>query len=289
MPRVAQGPHLELDGDLPQLLDGAGPADVAPADEGDGFAPPLHERVVHRVRQPRRVAVFVRGSQDHEPVRLVKLAAKARDVAVGVVTQGARRRFLVEERQRVVPQVHKLDFEGAVCGEVLQHPRRDPLPEPARSGAPHDDLDPCQHVSLFWCSRWSAVYMARGVGGGGRGWATSTAQACSRKATSRGEGAAAALPVALMTPALAISIMTRSSAAKSGRSLPTALARATSWAKARKARSRSASKQGSLGKIRVSTSVKPRSYACMAQTFWTYPQKPSQGSGSAAATSMALV
>src|SRR5674476_1697012 len=54
-----------------------------------------------------------------------------------------------------------------------------------------------------------------------------------------------------MTPAFAISNMTRSSGTKSGRSFPAALARWISPAKARKARSRSASKDLSLGKVRV--------------------------------------
>jgi len=36
MHRVPQGCHLELNAHLAQMLDGAGPADVPPADEGDG-------------------------------------------------------------------------------------------------------------------------------------------------------------------------------------------------------------------------------------------------------------
>ena len=39
--RVTQRCHLELDGNHPQLLDRAGAADVAPADERDRLAPPL--------------------------------------------------------------------------------------------------------------------------------------------------------------------------------------------------------------------------------------------------------
>ena len=113
--RVAQRRHLELDRHRPQLLDGAGTADVAPADERDGLVPPLDERPVHRVLEHRGVAVVVLAGEHDEALGPIERLPEPGDVVARVVATGPRRRGPVEEGERVVAQVDQLELElGAV-------------------------------------------------------------------------------------------------------------------------------------------------------------------------------
>jgi hypothetical protein len=142
--RVPQRGHLKLDGDQPQLLDGAGAADVAPADERDGLAPPLHERPVHGILQHRRVAVVVFGGRRDEPVRPVQRAAEPLHLRARVLAGSPRRGDSVEERQRMITQVDLLDVDVLAGLQLLDHPGGDFLAEAALAGGAGDDLN--KHV-----------------------------------------------------------------------------------------------------------------------------------------------
>ena len=112
---VAQRCHFELDRHRPQLLDRPRAAGVAPPHIGDGLAPPLHEGRIERVLQHGGVAVVVLGGEDHVPVGAVDDPAEAGDRLVGVVTPGPYGRVGIEERQRVVPQIHQLRDRTRSC------------------------------------------------------------------------------------------------------------------------------------------------------------------------------
>src|ERR1035437_6789420 len=115
-------------------------------------------------------------------------------------------------------------------------------------------------------SRCIAVIIWRGVGGGGSSLAPSLRNPSSMKLTKRRQASGAASPAPWTTPAFAMSSRTRSSKTKSGRRLPSAWARSTSWTASAYPRVRCASSLWASGNVLVSTSLSPRSAACIAQT-----------------------
>ena len=139
---MAKRSHLELHADQAHLFYGAGPADVAVANERHRLAIELREHVVHGVLERRRVAVVVLAGDDDEAVGAVDCPAEAGHVLTGVITLcPGRGDGVIVERQRMVPEVQDLEVEVVAPREAIHQPRNRLVREAARPRAADDELD----------------------------------------------------------------------------------------------------------------------------------------------------
>jgi hypothetical protein len=152
----AHGRDLQLGGDEAQVLDGAGAADAAVADEAGGLVVPLGVEVVDRVLEHARRGVVVLGGHEDVAVELGDLGRPALGVVVGVLPE-RRRHGLVEVRKREVGEVDELVLGVGALGGVLEHPLRDCFSVAARPGAAENDGDLGHGVLLSALLRRAAV------------------------------------------------------------------------------------------------------------------------------------
>jgi hypothetical protein len=131
---------VELAHDQAQVLDRAGAADAAVADETGRLVVPLGEEEVDRVLQRAGGRVVVLRGDEDEAVEGVDLLGPGQGVRLGVLTH-RRRDGLVEVREVEVQEVDELVLGvGALLGDV-ENPLGDGFAVTARAGAAEDDRD----------------------------------------------------------------------------------------------------------------------------------------------------
>ena len=120
---LADGSHLEFDGDLAELFDGASAAGVSVSDHGDGFVVPAVVDVVESVFEGSGVAVVVFGSNEDEGVGFFDFFGEALDGFLGVgFFDGAWRYGFDKEGHWVIKKIENFGVEVWELFGLFKHP-----------------------------------------------------------------------------------------------------------------------------------------------------------------------
>src|SRR5918992_3573144 len=137
----AQRRHLELDGDLHELLCGAhAAARAAVGDERDRLVVPLRVEVVERVLERRRIAVVVLRRDEHVAVERADRRRPAQRRLRAVLAARRHDRVPVP-RQVPLEQIDQLAADVVALARDRLEPRCDPAAAPPVARAGDDDPD----------------------------------------------------------------------------------------------------------------------------------------------------
>ncbi len=147
---VADGGDLDFGEDEAEVLDGAGAAGAAVADESGGFVVPFGVEEVDGVFEGGVCGVVVFGGDEDEAVEGADFGSPIFGVLFGVLAHGGWDGF-VEEGEVDVGEIDEFEFGvGAFLG-VLEDPVSDVFSDAPGAGAADDDSDFYHDVSFVFC------------------------------------------------------------------------------------------------------------------------------------------